>query len=555
MCTIGWISRFCDSWTFEELAALDSPDVIENVLDSFRKGSKTPSPPLLSVSSRSSSGRSLHEVPSQLTSFWWCPSAMGYTAWMQMGFSFLLAIGAQILYLLGLHFKLLVSTATNSLQGVSKSKRVVEVGGDLQRFYKLDELIDKAEDTVKMDSVKTCIVESASLATSSQRDDTANSLLLDMAKQSDGMLSLDKATQIKETGALISSGIQCKPDSKESNQQHAVAIDSSYTQCDIAPTVSTESQFEIITAATTHVSTQTQQPPELHNMPETASLGTQCNSLALSPTKSDRSLSALYSHYEGKDDQYEFAALDLEEKKNGSLYLVGAGPGHPELLTIQAAKILMRCDLVVSDRLIPKELLDLIDPEKLVLSSFKMGGNSDKSQDESNEICLKGVQEGKMVARFKTGDPFIYGRGGEEIIFFRKYGIEPIVAPGLSSVFGACSANSIPVTHRGVADQVLVLSGRGQGGTFPNIPEYDPMRTTIVLMSLSRLEVLSKQMIERGYPHDLTCLVIQKGTWMNGEKVSSSNLEGISAQVLVDGIENPAMLIVGRACNILSPCS
>ena len=531
VCTIGWISRFCDSWTFEELAALDSPDVMENVLDSFRKGAKSPSPPLLSVSSRSSSGRSLYEVPSQLTSFWWCPSAMGYTAWAQMFFRSLLAFGTQILYLLGIHFKLLVSTATNSLQGFFKSESVVEVGGVVQRFDKLDELIDKVEDTV----------QTSSLATSSQSDNNANSLLLDRATQSGGMLSLDKATQIKETGAsLISSGIQCKSDSRESSQQHAVAIDSSSTQCDIAPTVSTETQFEINTSAITHVSTQTQQPQELPNMSETDSL------------------SALYSHYEdeGKDYQNEFAAassLVLEEKKIGSLYLVGAGPGHPELLTIQAAKILMSCDLVVSDRLIPKDLLDLIDPEKLVLSSFKVGGASDKSQDESNEICLKGVQDGKMVARFKTGDPFIYGRGGEEILFFRKYGIEPIVAPGLSSVFGACSANYIPLTHRGVADQVLVLSGRGQGGTFPNIPEYNPMRTTIVLMSLSRLEVLSKQMIERGYPQDLTCLVIQKGTWMHGEKVSSSNLEGISAQVLVDGIENPAMLVVGRACNTLSP--
>ena len=239
------------------------------------------------------------------------------------------------------------------------------------------------------------------------------------------------------------------------------------------------------------------------------------------------------------------------EKTPGTLYLVGSGPGEPDMLTVMALRVLLSADLVVSDRLIPPELLQVIDPSKLILSSFKVGGASDKSQDESNEICLTALQEGKVVARFKTGDPFVFARGGEEILFFRKFGFEPKIVPGISSVFAAPSWNGIPITHRGVSDQVLVISGRGHGGTFPKIPTYHDSRTTIILMSLSRLQALSELLMGRGYPAELPCAVIEKGTWRNGEKICQGTLETISQQAIDDEISNPAMFVIGNVCRVL----
>ena len=237
-------------------------------------------------------------------------------------------------------------------------------------------------------------------------------------------------------------------------------------------------------------------------------------------------------------------------EKGGKLYLVGAGPGSPDMLTIAASKIINSCDLVVSDRLIPQSILDLIDPGKLILSSFKVGGKSDEAQDQSNEICLNAIREGKTVVRLKTGDPFVYGRGGEEILFFRKHGFNPSVIPGLSSVFAGPTSALIPITHRDVADQVLLLSGRGKGGIFPVIPDYFESRTLIFLMSLSRIEELVDLMISKGYPVATSCAVIQRATWTD-EKTVFSTLEVIAQQLLFEKIANPSMLVVGNVCNLL----
>jgi uroporphyrin-III C-methyltransferase len=238
--------------------------------------------------------------------------------------------------------------------------------------------------------------------------------------------------------------------------------------------------------------------------------------------------------------------------KYGKVYLCGAGPGHPDMLTVQALNLLNTVDMVVSDRLIPKAILDLIPPEKLTLSSFKVGGASDKAQDESNYNCLTAALRGQSVLRLKTGDPFVFGRGGEEVLFFRMHDIEPIIIPGLSSVFAGPSNCMIPVTHRNVADQVLMISGRGKNGSFPLIPEYYARRTIIVLMALSRLKELSLLFIEKNYPSDLPCAVIEKGTWLTGEKTVFGKLNDIYEEVSAQKIENPAMLVVGNVVHVLT---
>ena len=146
----------------------------------------------------------------------------------------------------------------------------------------------------------------------------------------------------------------------------------------------------------------------------------------------------------------------------GSLHLVGSGPGDPDLLTLQAYKLLKNATLVIADRLISQEILELIDCEVKVAN--KRPGCAEEAQQELNEWVVDGVLAGKNVVRLKIGDPFLFGRGGEEILEYRRHDIHPIVVAGISSSYCAPLAANIPVTHRDVANQVLICTGYGKIG-------------------------------------------------------------------------------------------
>ena len=144
----------------------------------------------------------------------------------------------------------------------------------------------------------------------------------------------------------------------------------------------------------------------------------------------------------------------------GTLTVVGSGPGDPDLLTIQAYKLLKNASLVVADRLISQEILDLIECELKIAN--KRPGCAEEAQDELNRWVIEGVESGKNVVRLKIGDPFLFGRGGEEILEYRKHNITALVAPGLSSSYSAPLSANIPITHRDVANQVLICTGFGK---------------------------------------------------------------------------------------------
>ncbi|KAI8928466.1 tetrapyrrole methylase [Entophlyctis helioformis] len=235
------------------------------------------------------------------------------------------------------------------------------------------------------------------------------------------------------------------------------------------------------------------------------------------------------------------------------MYLVGAGPGDRDLLTVAAVRLLQSADLVVSDRLIPASVLELVPPSRLSFNIVKTDGASDVSQDTSNAQCLAALERGQVVVRLKTGDPFLFGRGGEEVLFFRARGYEPVVVPGISSVLGGPTCAGIPVTHRGVADSLLVVSGRGAGGTFPNIPPHDPKRTTVVLMVVKRLRAVAERMVrDSGYPAQMPCAVLEKACWAEGQRTIVGTLATIADLVEQAGVENPAMWVVGDAVGVLN---
>ncbi|KAJ3183946.1 hypothetical protein HDU85_001796 [Gaertneriomyces sp. JEL0708] len=244
--------------------------------------------------------------------------------------------------------------------------------------------------------------------------------------------------------------------------------------------------------------------------------------------------------------------LHIAAQPKGTLSLVGAGPGDPGLLSVRALDLLRTADMVMSDQLVPPQIIALIAPKRLHFVPKKAAGKSDASQDTANQTCLAALSRGLNVVRLKGGDPFLFGRGGEEVIYFSNHGYEVQVVPGISSCIAAPESAMIPVTHRGVADQVLILSGRGEGGTYPDIPSFYEKRTTVILMAVARLPDLVERMTQKGYPQHLAAAVVEKGCWGGEhERVIKGTLENISLMAKEANVGAPALLVVGGAVNAL----
>jgi uroporphyrin-III C-methyltransferase len=187
------------------------------------------------------------------------------------------------------------------------------------------------------------------------------------------------------------------------------------------------------------------------------------------------------------------------ESRTGRIILAGSGPGNPDLLTRAAHKAILSADLILADKLVPSPILDLVPRRATVHIARKFPGNADKAQEELLEMGLEGLKAGKVVVRIKQGDPYIYGRGGEEYDFFRSHGYIPTVLPGITSALSAPLFAAIPTTHRGVADQVLICTGTGRKGAPLDPPEYVASRTMVLLMALHRLSPLVERHTMRRY--------------------------------------------------------
>ena len=196
--------------------------------------------------------------------------------------------------------------------------------------------------------------------------------------------------------------------------------------------------------------------------------------------------------------------------QKGTIILAGSGPGHPSLLTLAAHEAIQKADLILADKLVPAPILDLIPRRTRVHIARKFPGNADAAQDELLALGLAELKStlstststatsihstGKTVLRLKQGDPFLFGRGAEEVAFFRSHGYNPIVIPGLSSALSAPLFASIPPTHRGVADHVLLCTGTGRRGAVPSPPSFRPGRTVIFLMALHRIKGLVESLM------------------------------------------------------------
>jgi len=246
------------------------------------------------------------------------------------------------------------------------------------------------------------------------------------------------------------------------------------------------------------------------------------------------------------------ATLDAR-RQVGRIILAGSGPGHPDLLTTATLKAIRSADLILSDKLVPAGVLELVPRRTPVEISRKFPGNADAAQQEFLEMGLRAVQQGKTVLRLKQGDPYLYGRGAEEFAFFRAHGHTATVLPGITSSLSAPLFARIPVTHRAVSDQVLVCTGTGRKGAAPQPPDYLPNQTVVFLMALHRLEALRDSLTAHKpapWPASTPCAVIERASCPD-QRVIRSTLEYVTAAVEEEGSRPPGLLVVGHACEVL----
>jgi len=259
----------------------------------------------------------------------------------------------------------------------------------------------------------------------------------------------------------------------------------------------------------------------------------------------------------------------------GTIILAGSGPGHPELLTGATLTAIQSADVILADKLVPAPVLDLIPRRTTVHIARKFPGNADAAQEEFLELGLAGVKAGQTVLRLKQGDPYLYGRGGEEVIWFREKGFEPVVLPGITSALSAPLFAGIPVTQRSVADQVLICTGTGRAGKAPPPPEYVKTRTVVFLMALHRLSSLVESLTgtepvttepkpegrapppevgDKPWPMSTPCAIVERASCRD-QRVIRSTLEHVCLAVEELGSRPPGLLVVGEACKVLHETS
>lgn len=243
--------------------------------------------------------------------------------------------------------------------------------------------------------------------------------------------------------------------------------------------------------------------------------------------------------------------LGLDGMGAGKVYLVGAGPGSPELLTLRAAALLKAADVVIYDRLVQKEVLDFCRPAAELIEMGQPVGKHESRQDEIHALMLRKALDGKCVIRLKGGDPFVFGRGGEEAEFLAGHGMEFEVVPGVSSALAAPLAAGIPVTHRETASTVAIVTGHGCKNNPDCIP-WDALAridTLVFLMSVHRLSQICGRLIECGRRADTPAALIQAAYWPE-QRMITGTLADIAEAAVRAGIQPPATLVIGEVVRL-----
>ncbi len=235
----------------------------------------------------------------------------------------------------------------------------------------------------------------------------------------------------------------------------------------------------------------------------------------------------------------------------GKVYLVGAGPGTADLLTRRAQALLESADLILYDRLIQPEVLELANPLAERLYVGKTPGDPSDRQDRIHELLLAHARAGRTIVRLKGGDPFMFGRGGEEAEFLFDHGIPFEVVPGVSSMLAAPLRAGIPVTFRGVAASVAFVTGHEANDETSQL-DWDALsrvHTLVIAMPLQNIRRIAARLVEHGRPGSTPAAIIQSAFW-DGERIVDGTLDTIADVVEQAGIKPPATMVVGEVVRL-----
>lgn len=230
----------------------------------------------------------------------------------------------------------------------------------------------------------------------------------------------------------------------------------------------------------------------------------------------------------------------------GRVYLVGAGPGDPELLTLRAVRLLQQTEVVVYDHLVSSAVLDFVPPGAERIYAGKRRNEHTMRQEQINALLIKLALQGKQVVRLKGGDPFIFGRGGEELQALAAHGVAFEVVPGITAASGVSSYAGIPLTHRDHAQTCLFVTGHLKDGSadldWPSLVRAN--QTVVIYMGLGGLADICRQLMAHGAAPDLPIAVVQDGS-IASQKVVTGTLSNIPERVTREGLRSPCLTIIG----------
>jgi uroporphyrin-III C-methyltransferase/precorrin-2 dehydrogenase/sirohydrochlorin ferrochelatase len=238
-------------------------------------------------------------------------------------------------------------------------------------------------------------------------------------------------------------------------------------------------------------------------------------------------------------------------KHHGEVYLVGGGPGSPDLLTFRALRLMQQCDVCVYDKLVSPEVMELVRRDAELIYVGKSRDQHTLPQEEINELLARLALEGKRVLRLKGGDPFIFGRGGEEIETLMQRGVPFQVVPGITAANGVSTYAGIPLTHRDYAQACLFITGHLKEGSVDLdwVAMSRPRQTVVIYMGLVGLEKICEQLIVHGVSPDMPAAVVQQGTTQH-QRVVIATIKDLSYKVKEAQIKAPCLTIIGEVVQL-----
>ncbi|MEM9668988.1 MAG: siroheme synthase CysG [Pseudomonadota bacterium] len=257
---------------------------------------------------------------------------------------------------------------------------------------------------------------------------------------------------------------------------------------------------------------------------------------------------------EGDEEGALQAAKDMlaGDKPDGVVHIVGAGPGDPELLTLKALRLLQQADIVYYDRLVSADIIDLIRRDADRVCVGKQKNFHSVPQPKIHDLMVESAREGKRVVRLKGGDPFIFGRGGEELEALQAEGVDAHIVPGISSALGCAASAGVPLTHRDHAQAVTFVTGHSKSGEVPGL-DWQSLgaanHTLVVFMGLTNAATIAENLIKAGRPPSTPVAVIENGT-REDERRFFGRLSELPQLVSRNGVSSPALLIIGEVAGL-----